>query len=267
MPDLKAAAIVLAAGKGTRMKSNLPKVMHRIGGRTLIGHVLGCLAPLHLSRIVTIIAPGMDSVEKEVAPHGVAFQSEQLGTGHAVGCARDALKDFSGDVLVVYGDTPFVATATLKRMFERRKAPDDPAIVVLGMRPADPSGYGRLVLGADGTLDRIVEHKDANEAERAIGLANSGVMVMDGTVAWSLIDKLNNRNAKGEFYLTDTVAHARKDGRRTRSCSASTAAPSWRRPKRCSRRGGVSPRWRTAQPSPILPACSSPPTPRSAATW
>jgi len=214
MPELKAAAIVLAAGKGTRMKSNLPKVMHRIGGRTLIGHVLDCLAPLGLARIVAVIAPGMDSVAQEVAPHGVAFQAEQLGTGHAVGSARAALKDFSGDILVVYGDTPFVATATLRRMFERRKAPDNPAIVVLGMRPADPSGYGRLVLGADGTLDRIVEHRDANEAERAIGLANSGVMVMDGAVAWSLIDKLDNKNAKGEFYLTDTVAHARKDGRR-----------------------------------------------------
>jgi bifunctional UDP-N-acetylglucosamine pyrophosphorylase / glucosamine-1-phosphate N-acetyltransferase len=187
MLELNAAAIVLAAGKGTRMKSSLPKVMHRIGGRTLIGHVLDCLAPLSLARIVAVIAPGMDSVEKEVAPHGVAFQAEH---------------------------TPFVATATLRRMFERRKAPDDPAIVVLGMRPADPSGYGRLVMGADGTLDRIVEHKDANEAERTIGLANSGVMAIDGSVVWDLIDRLDNKNAKGEFYLTDLVAHARKDGRR-----------------------------------------------------
>jgi bifunctional UDP-N-acetylglucosamine pyrophosphorylase/glucosamine-1-phosphate N-acetyltransferase len=214
MPDLKAAAIVLAAGKGTRMKSNLPKVMHRIGGRTLIGHVLDSLAPLGLTRVVAVIAPGMDSVEKEVAPHGVAFQAEQLGTGHAVNCAREALKDFDGDVLVVYGDTPFVATATLKRMFERRKAADNPAIVVLGMRPADPSGYGRLVLGGDGTLDRIVEHKDANEAERAIGLANSGVMAIDGAVAWQLVERLDNKNAKGEYYLTDVVAFARQDGRR-----------------------------------------------------
>src|SRR4029453_13777052 len=126
MPELKAAAIILAAGKGTRMKSNLPKVMHRIGGRTLIGHVLDCLAPLGLGRIVAVIAPGMDSVAKEVAPHGVAFQTEQLGTGHAVGSARDALKDFSGDGLVVYGDNPFVATATLQRMFERRKAAGGP---------------------------------------------------------------------------------------------------------------------------------------------
>jgi bifunctional UDP-N-acetylglucosamine pyrophosphorylase/glucosamine-1-phosphate N-acetyltransferase len=115
---------------------------------------------------------------------------------------------------VVYGDTPFVATATLRRMFDRRLAADDPAIVVLGMRPADPSGYGRLVLGGDGSLDRIVEHRDASEAERAIGLANSGVMAIDGKVVWSLIDRLDNKNAKGEFYLTDLVAHARKDGRR-----------------------------------------------------
>jgi len=207
MPDPKAAAIVLAAGKGTRMKSSLPKVMHRIAGRTLIGHVLHSLAPLNLAHVVTVIAPGM-------APHGVAFQTEQLGTGHAVGSAREALKDFTGDILVVYGDTPFVATATLQRMFDRRHAADKPAIVVLGMRPADPTGYGRLVLGGDGSLDRIVEHKDASEAERAIGLANSGVMAIDGSVAWGLIDKLDNKNAKGEFYLTDIVAHARKDGRR-----------------------------------------------------
>jgi bifunctional UDP-N-acetylglucosamine pyrophosphorylase / glucosamine-1-phosphate N-acetyltransferase len=214
MPDSKAAAIVLAAGKGTRMKSNLPKLMHRIAGRTLIGHVLHCLAPLDLARVVAVIAPGMDDVAKEVAPHGVAFQAEQLGTGHAVGSARQALADFAGDILVVYGDTPFVATATLQRMFERRRAADNPAIVVLGMRPVDPTGYGRLVLNTDGTLDRIVEHRDANDAERSIGLANSGVMAIDGSVVWSLIDRLGNKNAKREFYLTDIVGFARKDGRR-----------------------------------------------------
>jgi bifunctional UDP-N-acetylglucosamine pyrophosphorylase/glucosamine-1-phosphate N-acetyltransferase len=209
----KAAAVILAAGKGTRMKSRHPKVMHRIAGRTLIGHVLDHLAPLQLARVIAVIAPGMDEVAEEVAPHGVAFQAEQLGTGHAVGSARAALQDFGGDVLVVYGDTPFVATETLQRMFARRRAADNPAIVVLGMRPADPTGYGRLILGADGSLDRIVEHKDASEVERAVGLANSGVMAIDGSVIWGLIDRLDNKNAKGEFYLTDIVAHARKDGR------------------------------------------------------
>jgi bifunctional UDP-N-acetylglucosamine pyrophosphorylase/glucosamine-1-phosphate N-acetyltransferase len=214
MPNNKAAAIVLAAGKGTRMKSKLPKVMHRIAGRTLVGHVLDHLQPLDLARVVVVIAPGMDDVAKEVAPHGVAYQAEQLGTGHAVASARAALQDFSGDILVVYGDTPFVSTETLQRMFDRRREADNPAIVVLGMRPLDPSGYGRLVLGADGSLDRIVEHKDASPAERAIGLANSGVMAIDGSVAWELVDRLDNKNAKGEFYLTDIVAFARQDGRR-----------------------------------------------------
>jgi bifunctional UDP-N-acetylglucosamine pyrophosphorylase/glucosamine-1-phosphate N-acetyltransferase len=214
MPDRKAAAIVLAAGKGTRMKSRLPKVMHRIAGRTLIGHVLHHLAPLGLERVIAVIAPGMDEVAAEVAPHGVAFQAEQHGTGHAVASAQPALAGFAGDILVVYGDTPFVATATLQRMFDRRRAADNPAIVVLGMRPVDPTGYGRLILGSDGSLDRIVEHKEANEAERAVGLANSGVMVIEGAVAWNLVDRLDNKNSKGEFYLTDIVAHARKDGRR-----------------------------------------------------
>jgi bifunctional UDP-N-acetylglucosamine pyrophosphorylase/glucosamine-1-phosphate N-acetyltransferase len=195
------------------MKSDHPKVMHQIAGRSLIGHVLDCLGPLNLARIVAVIAPGMDDVASEVEPHSVALQTEQLGTGHAVGSARTALKDFKGDVLVVYGDTPFVRTETLQRMLARRHAPDNPAAVVLGMRPKDPSGYGRLILGTDGTLDRIVEHRDANEAERAIGLANSGVMAIDGSVVWALIDRLDNKNAKGEFYLTDVVGHARKDGR------------------------------------------------------
>ncbi len=214
MPDPRAAAIILAAGKGTRMKSRLPKVMHRIAGRTLIGHVLDRLAPLALERVAAVIAPDMDEVAREVAPHGTVLQAKQLGTGHAVGCARNALAGLSGDILVVYGDTPFVATSTLQRMLERRRAADNPAVVVLGMRPADPSGYGRLILGADGGLDRIVEHKDASEAERAIGLVNSGVMAIDGSAIWGLIDRLDNRNAKGEFYLTDIVRHARADGRR-----------------------------------------------------
>ena len=209
-----AAAILLAAGKGTRMKSSLPKVMHRIAGRTMVGHVLDHLGPLALSRTVVVVAPGMDDVAAEVAPNPTAIQAEQLGTGHAVGCARAALGDFAGDVLVLYGDTPFVATETVRRMLERRRQADNPAIVVLGMRPADPTGYGRLVQGADGGLDRIVEHKDATEAERAIGLCNSGVMAIDGAALWGLIDRLDNKNAKGEFYLTDCIAHARRDGRR-----------------------------------------------------
>jgi bifunctional UDP-N-acetylglucosamine pyrophosphorylase/glucosamine-1-phosphate N-acetyltransferase len=207
------AAIILAAGKGTRMKSALPKVMHRIAGRTMIGHVLANLAPLGSRPNVVVVAPGMDQVAAEVSPTPTAVQHDQLGTGHAVGCAREALGGFSGTVLVLYGDSPFISTATLQALVTRRAGADNPAVVVLGMRPADPAKYGRLILDKSGGLDRIVEWKEASDAERAVALCNSGVMAIDGKVLWSLIDRVDNKNAKGEYYLTDIVELARRDGR------------------------------------------------------
>ena len=207
------AAIILAAGKGTRMKSALPKVMHRIAGRSMIGHVLANLAPLAPERIAVVAAPGMDSVKQEVTPAILAFQEEQLGTGHAVKSARAAMGAVGGTVLILFGDTPFVSTATLKKLVERRAAKDEPAVVVLGMRPADAGAYGRLVLDRQGNLERIVEFKEANATERAITLCNSGVMAVDGTILWTLLDLIRNENAKGEYYLTDIVALARADGR------------------------------------------------------
>ena len=201
----KIAAIVLAAGKGTRMKSDQPKVMHRIGGRSMVGHVLANLAPLAAKPIIVVVGPGMETVAKEVTPHPTAIQQEQLGTGHAVGAAEGALGKFDGTVLVVYGDSPFGSTATLQRMVERHAAADKPAVVVLGMRPTDPTGYGRLVTTADGNLTKIVEHKDTSDAERRIGLCNSGVMAIDGALIWQLIGKIGNKNAKGEYYLTDII--------------------------------------------------------------
>jgi len=207
------AAIILAAGKGTRMKSALPKVMHRIAGRTMVGHVLANLAPLKAATQVVVVAPDMNQVVAEVAPLPTAIQADQLGTGHAVGCARTALPTFDGTVLVLYGDSPFISTATLQALVARRAGADNPAVVVLGMRPADPAKYGRLILDAKGGLDRIVEWKEASEAERAVTLCNSGVMAIDGKVLWSLIDRVDNKNAKGEYYLTDIVELARRDGR------------------------------------------------------
>jgi bifunctional UDP-N-acetylglucosamine pyrophosphorylase/glucosamine-1-phosphate N-acetyltransferase len=207
------AAIILAAGKGTRMKSVLPKVMHRIAGRSMIGHVLANLAPLQPARVAVVVAPGMESVKAEVAPAPIAIQGEQLGTGHAVRSARDAVGAFAGTILILFGDTPFVSTGTLRRLVERREAKDEPAVVVLGMRPSDAGAYGRLVLDGQGNLERIVEFKEANAAERAIGLCNSGVMAVDGTILWTLLDLIRNDNAKGEYYLTDIVALARADGR------------------------------------------------------
>ncbi len=207
------AAIILAAGKGTRMKSTLPKVMHRIAGRSMVGHLLDNLAPLGAAPKVVVVAPGMSQVAAEVSPLPTAVQNEQLGTGHAVGCAREALPSFDGTVLVLYGDSPFISTATLQALVARRASADKPAVVVLGMRPQDPAKYGRLILDKSGMLDRIVEWKEATEAERAVTLCNSGVMAIDGKALWSLIDRVDNKNAKGEYYLTDIVELARRDGR------------------------------------------------------
>jgi bifunctional UDP-N-acetylglucosamine pyrophosphorylase/glucosamine-1-phosphate N-acetyltransferase len=154
----------------------------------------------------------MEVVARAVAPHPTAIQAEQLGTGHAVMAARAALEGFGGDVLVLYGDTPFITTETLQRLLARRRAADDPAAVVLGMRPADPGEYGRLLLAEDGSLAEIVEFRDAGPEQRAIDLCNSGVMAVDGKRLFDLRDQVGNANAKGEYYLTDIVVVARRQG-------------------------------------------------------
>jgi bifunctional UDP-N-acetylglucosamine pyrophosphorylase/glucosamine-1-phosphate N-acetyltransferase len=191
----------------------LPKVLHRIAGRSMVGHVLDNLAALNPAKTAVVIAPGMDSVAKEVAPHPTVIQAEQLGTGDAVKAARSAIGKVGGTVLVLFGDSPFVTPETMSRLVARREAADRPAVVVLGMRPQDPTGYGRLVTDAAGNLSAIVEHRDATEAQRGIGLCNSGVMAIDGAVLWDLVDAIGNANAKSEYYLTDVVAIARGKGR------------------------------------------------------
>jgi bifunctional UDP-N-acetylglucosamine pyrophosphorylase/glucosamine-1-phosphate N-acetyltransferase len=212
MAEKPIAAVVLAAGKGTRMKTALPKVLHRLAGRPMIGYVLDHLKPLNCARIVVVAAPGMEKVAAAVAPHPAAIQARPLGTGHAVLAARAALQGFAGDVLVVFGDCPFISAETIGRLVARRRAADDPAVVVLGMRPADPAEYGRLVLGMEGALEAIVEYRDASPEQRAITLCNSGVMAIDGKRLFGLLDRVGNANAKGEYYLTDIVGIARADG-------------------------------------------------------
>jgi bifunctional UDP-N-acetylglucosamine pyrophosphorylase/glucosamine-1-phosphate N-acetyltransferase len=211
MASDKLAVIVLAAGMGTRMRSTQPKVMHPLAGRPMIRHLMDTVAGLEPDMAVAVIGPGMDNLAKTVAPWKTVVQSERLGTGHAVMQARKLLSGFDGDVLVLYGDTPLIARSTLERMLAERRGPRDPAVVVLGFRPADPGEYGRLVVGAEG-LKAIVEHRDANEDQRRIPLCNSGVLAMDGRRLWGLVDRLGNDNAKGEYYLTDLVALARGDG-------------------------------------------------------
>lgn len=212
MTEPQFAAIVLAAGKGTRMRSDLPKVLHAIANRPMIEHVLAALAPLAPARTIVVVAPGMDSVASAVAPARTAVQREQLGTAHAVAAARAALAGFAGDALVLYGDAPLVTTATLAALLaERRRAPEA-AAVVLGMRPADPGAYGRLVTGPGGTLEAIVEAPDCTPQQRAIGLCNSGLMAIDGRHLFALLDGVGTDNAKGEHYLTDIIALARRKG-------------------------------------------------------
>jgi bifunctional UDP-N-acetylglucosamine pyrophosphorylase/glucosamine-1-phosphate N-acetyltransferase len=201
MQNNKIAAIVLAAGQGTRMKSNLPKVMHKVMGRTMIKNVISTAEKLKAEEIIAVIAPHMDDVKKEVEPYKTAIQSPALGTGHAALCAKEGLKDFDGDIFVLYGDSPAITAETLTKMVEKRNEGFD--VVVLGFEPDDAKRYGRLDV-QNGQLQKIVEFKDATDEQKKIKLCNSGFMFMSKR-AYDLLDNLTNDNAAGEYYLTDLV--------------------------------------------------------------
>jgi len=215
MSDTPLAAIVLAAGKGTRMKSDLHKVLHPVAGRPMLLHLLASLGELAPARVVVVTGALSAQVEAAVAPLGAATasQAEQLGTAHAVARAEDALAGFEGDVLILYGDVPLVGAATMRAMVDRLHAGDAPAAVVLGFRPADPAAYGRVVADADGRIARMVEYKDASDAERAETLCNSGLMAVRAADLWPLLARIGNDNAAGEYYLPDLVMLAAADGR------------------------------------------------------
>lgn len=206
------ALIVLAAGKGTRMKSDLPKMLHRIAHAPMMWHALRAGAVLEPERTVVVTGYGGDQVAASARDYDatvdIAVQAEQLGTAHAVAQAREALADFDGDAIVLYSDTPFISEPTLRAMAEARTQHD---VVVLGFDAADPARYGRLVTEGD-ALMRIVEFKDASDAERAITLCNSGVVAARAETLFSLIDAVGNDNASGEYYLTDIVGIARARG-------------------------------------------------------
>ncbi len=222
-PDNDLAVIVLAAGQGTRMKSRHPKVLHEVGGRSLIGHIAAELAVLGASRVVLVVGPDMDAVlasARAAAPAlriDAVVQWDRLGTGHAALQAKGALDGFKGDIVVALGDAPFVSAATFRRLRDGLRGVDKPAVCVLGVRVADPGPYGRMVCTADGTLERIVEAKDASPAERKIDLVNTGVMAFDGAGFFDLLSRIEPTNAQREFYLTDAVALARKAGRNARA--------------------------------------------------
>lgn len=204
--------IVLAAGMGSRMNSDLPKVLHKIAGAPLVVHAMKAGQTLEPVKTVVVTGHGADLVEKAVKSFDpdaqVVLQQEQLGTAHAVAQARDALSGVEGDAIVLYGDTPFIRPETIEAMIEARKTH---AVVVLGFEAADPGRYGRLIANGD-DLEAIVEFKDASETQRAITLCNSGVIAADAATLFDLIDAVGNDNASSEYYLTDIVAIARTRG-------------------------------------------------------
>lgn len=206
------AIIVLAAGKGTRMKSNLPKVLHRAAGRSLLSHVLHAARDLAPREVVVVVGPEMDAVRMEaeaVFPRvREAIQTERLGTGHAVSMARPALQGFSGTVLILYGDVPLISSESLSRLVALAGG----GMAVLGFEAADPHGYGRLLQDDAANVVQIREELDASPSERAIRLCNSGIMAIDANMLWSLLPKLGCGNAKGEYYLTDLVELAAAAG-------------------------------------------------------
>jgi len=219
--------VVLAAGKGVRMRSAIPKVLHGIAGRSMLAHVLAIAHSVGAAGLAMVVAPGMEAVRAEaakVAPEIEIFeQATQAGTGHAVLSARSALERHHGDVIVLFADTPLVEPATLRRLIE---ALDGGAhIAALGFEAPDANGYGRLIVGADGDVQAIREDRDATEAERRIGLCNAGAMGFRVPDLAGMLGRIGNRNAKNEYYLTDVVELAAADGLVTKpvACAAEEA--------------------------------------------
>lgn len=210
------AAIILAAGMGTRMKSDLHKVLHPIAGRPMLLHLIDSFDAAGAAEKVVVVGARRGQVEAAVAPLGVriASQDEQLGTAHAALMARDALAEFDGIAIVCFGDTPFLEATTIARLVERLHGDDAPRIAVLGFRPDDAKAYGRIVADRDGSIAKVVEFKDASDDERAVKLCNSGVTAVRSTDLWPLLERVGNDNAAGEYYLPDIITLALADGDR-----------------------------------------------------
>ena len=207
---MPAAAIILAAGLGTRMRSSLPKALHPVAGRPMLNHLIAACEQV-FDRIVVVVGPGMPALEAAARPHATVVQAERLGTGHAAAQAAGLLRDFPGDVAVLYADNPLIPVETLRRLVARRA---EAGLALLAMRPADPGRYGRVVTDAAGDVTAVVEWADATEAQRAIPLCNAGVVCAPAADLFRWLDAVRPENAKGEYYLTDIVALAAADGRR-----------------------------------------------------
>ncbi len=217
MPKTSLASIVLCAGKGTRMKSRKAKVLHELLGHPLGSYPIRRALEVGASPVVAVVGHQAEDVEASFrtdlagAPLTFALQAEQLGTAHAVLCARAALKKFSGDILILYGDTPLLTTETLKALVKAKRAAKGPASMVTFV-PDDPTGYGRMVRDEKGRLARIVEHKDCTPEERQIREVNAGMYLVDSAFLWKSLGRVGTKNAQREFYLTDLVELAAKEG-------------------------------------------------------
>ncbi|MGG5809220.1 bifunctional UDP-N-acetylglucosamine diphosphorylase/glucosamine-1-phosphate N-acetyltransferase GlmU [Falsiroseomonas sp. CW058] len=213
------AAILLAAGLGTRMRSALPKAMHPIAGRPMLRHLLAS-AEAVFDRVVVVAGPDMPELERAAAPHATVVQRDRLGTGHAALQAAALLEGHGGDVAVLYADNPLVTPATLGRLVAARAGA---GLALLAMRPADPARYGRVIQDASGGVVRIVEWADADGEERAVGLCNAGVVCAPAADLFRWLRAVRNDNAKGEYYLTDVVALAAGEGLRVEAVEAPEA--------------------------------------------
>ena len=209
------AVIILAAGQGTRMRSDTHKVLHPIASRPLLLHLLDRVDALGADRKVVVVGKGREQVEAAIDGRDVtiAVQAEQKGTGHAVQQAAEALAGYEGPVIILYGDTPFVETATLARMLDRLDGGEGPGIVVLASSPVDPLKYGRIILGEGDRIAKMVEFKDATDEERAVRLCNSGMMAVRASDLFRWLSQVGNDNAAGEYYLPDIVNIAACEGR------------------------------------------------------
>ncbi|MGE5501469.1 MAG: bifunctional UDP-N-acetylglucosamine diphosphorylase/glucosamine-1-phosphate N-acetyltransferase GlmU [Ignavibacteriales bacterium] len=218
------AAVILAAGQGTRMKSPTPKVLHPVAGRAMLDHAIDTAQALGCERVVVVVGAHSPEVGQAAEKRGVqtALQDPPLGTGHAVLAAKEALADFAGDVLVTYADVPLLSAEAIAPLFELRGQGAE--VAVLGFHAADPGAYGRLIMGKGDELLRIVEAKDANEVERQVSACNSGVLAADRSLLFSLLADVKNENAKREYYLTDVIGLARGRGLSTRAAFAPEAS-------------------------------------------
>jgi len=211
------ACVILAAGQGTRMKSELPKPLHEVCGRPMIDHVLATIEQLGAERTVVVVGAGAERLVAALGEGVVACeQPEQLGTGHAAICARPGLDGFTGDVLITYADIPLVTTDTLRRLTEHHRA-EGAAATVLTTELPDPTGYGRIIRDGTGAVAAIVEQRDASAEQRAIREINTGIYLFDSEALLSALDRISPDNDQGEYYLTDAIAILVGDGRPVRA--------------------------------------------------